>query len=131
MSEHEMPVEIVEDSNPIEKPKRKPTEKQLEALKKSREMRAQKKAELDANTLKETKPLPEIPLKVQANTILKERAKPKTKPTVIQVESDDSEDEEEVKPTIIIRTGKKIKERVEKVKEIEAVEPTQYIRRAK
>ena len=122
----ELPVEIVEDINPIEKPKRKPTEKQLEALKKSRESRAQKRAELE----EQAKPQPEVPLKVQANKILKERA-PKSKPTVIQVESESSSEDEVVQPTIIIRTGKKIKEKVEKPKEMDVVEPTQYIRRAK
>ena len=133
-----------EPESPLEKPKRKASEKQLLALANAREKRKTKKTALEVAQAPPPAPivlkkepigkvvqLPEAkPLKIPK---LK-RAEPK--PTIIQFESDDSSsgsdsDGPPPAPTIIIRNGgkKRTPEPKPKVPEPPSA-PRQYIRRA-
>lgn len=122
-----------EPTNAIEKPKRKASEKQLQALALARAKRVTKKTALEIG-----KPTIALPIVEPAPIILKKpklkRATPK--PTIIQFESDDSSssgsDGEAPAPTIIIRNGGK-KKAPAPVKQPEILlpePPRQYIRRA-
>jgi hypothetical protein len=133
-----------EPESPLEKPKRKASEKQLLALANAREKRKTKKTALEmvpapppmvlkkepigkVVRLPEPKPLPKPKLK---------RAEPK--PTIIQIESDDTDsgsgsdsDGPPPAPTIIIRNGSKKRTPEAKPKVPEPpTAPRQYIRRA-
>lgn len=132
-----------EPTNAIEKPKRKASEKQLQALALARAKRVTKKTALEIGkpTIGRVVHLPE-PVAVAepepAPIILKKpklkRATPK--PTIIQFESDDSSssgsDGEAPAPTIIIRNGgkKKVSAPVKQPEILLPEPPRQYIRRA-
>jgi len=151
----ELPEGDEETSNPIEKPKRKASEKQLAALAAAREKRKTKMTALDkaaAITTQVEEPVTvkktigkvvRLPEAEPQPIILK---KPKLKrsapkPTIIQFESDDSSSDDSEggtpAPTIIIRNGKK---KAEPKKQVESEKPAppplqpepprQYIRRA-
>jgi len=110
-----------EASNPIEKPKRKASEKQLAALAAAREKRKTKMTALDKAAVVE----PPSPKKTIGRVVRLPEAEPEPiilkkpklkrsapKPTIIQFESEDSSsgsdsDGGAPAPTIIIRNGKK------------------------
>lgn len=141
-----------EASNPIEKPKRKATEKQLAALAAAREKRKTKMTALDKaavtpqvqppnKTIGQVVRLPEAePQPIILKKPKLKRSNPK--PTIIQFESDDSSSSSDEggapAPTIIIRNGKRKtepKKPAETEKPVAAMPvliapPRQYIRRA-
>lgn len=131
-----------EPESPLEKPKRKASEKQLLALANAREKRKTKKTALE---VAQTPPPTPIALKrepigkvvhlPEAEPLPKPKTKTKraeAKPTIIQFESDDSSgsdsDGPAPAPTIIIRNGSK--KRSEPKAPEPAQAPRQYIRRA-
>jgi len=96
--------EITERTDTIEKPKRQATQRQLDALAKARQVRAETKQKekdeeeklLPAREKPETEPLviPRIP-----------KTKKKAKPTIIQFQ-DDSDSDDDDQPVIIIKNKK-------------------------
>lgn len=131
-----------EPESPLEKPKRKASEKQLLALANAREKRKTKKTALEMVPAPPPIVLKQEPIgKVVRLPEPKPLAKPKLKrsepkPTIIQFESDDSSsgsdsDGSPPAPTIIIRNGSKKRTPEPKPKVPEPKEaPRQYIRRA-
>lgn len=100
--------EITERTDTIEKPKRQATQRQLDALAKARQVRAETKQkeneeeaklrkQLPAREMPETEPLivPRLP-----------KTKKKAKPTIIQFQDDSDSDDDADQPVIIIKNKK-------------------------
>jgi hypothetical protein len=102
-SEEQTLFEVTEkDSNPIEKPKRVATQRQLDALAHAREVRAaQKQQERDEAAQETPKPKKEIVV----HDVPKPKPKKKPKPTVIQFQDETDSDEDDA-PVIIIKNKK-------------------------
>ena len=99
-SEEQTLFEVTEKENPIEKPKRVATQRQLDALAHAREVRAaQKQQERDEAAQETPKPKKEIVV----HDVPKPKKKPK--PTVIQFQDDTDSDEDDA-PVIIIKNKK-------------------------
>ena len=131
-----------EPESPLEKPKRKVSEKQLLALANAREKRKTKKTALEVAQTPPPAPVPP-PMVLKKEPIGKvvhlPEAKPKLKraepkPTIIQFESDDSSgsdsDGPAPAPTIIIRNGSKKRSEPKPQVPEPPQAPRQYIRRA-
>jgi len=130
-----------EPESPLEKPKRKASEKQLLALANAREKRKTKKTALEVAQAPPTpivlkkEPIGKVVHLPEAEPLPKPKPKTKraeAKPTIIQFESDDSSgsdsDGQAPAPTIIIRNGNKKKSEPKAPEPPQA--PRQYIRRA-
>ena len=136
-----------EPESPLEKPKRKASEKQLLALANAREKRKTKKTALEMVTappppppmVLKKEPIGKVVRLPEAKALPKpklKRAEPK--PTIIQIESEDTDSGSESDsdgpppaPTIIIRNGNKKRTAEPKLKVPEPpTAPRQYIRRA-
>lgn len=113
--------------NNIEKPtKKKATEKQLIALAAAREKRKTKPNALAPKPTPAPEPEPEpvadvVVKKVKAKKVV-------AKPTIIQIDSSDSDSADEAPPTIVIRRSKSKAAQVPVAPKPEP--PRQYIRRA-
>jgi hypothetical protein len=128
--------EITERTDTIEKPKRQATQRQLDALAKARQIRAetkQKEQEEDNKLLPAREKADVEPLVIPRLP----KTKKKSKPTIIQFQ-DDSDSDDDDHPTIIIKNKKHKPTPVPPVpvpeppKPIEPVQqkPRQFIRRA-
>jgi len=135
-SEEQTLFEVTEkDNNPIEKPKRQATQRQLDALAHAREVRAAQKQQERDETAKE---MPKPKKEIIVHDVPKPKKKPK--PTVIQFQ-DGSDSDDDDAPVIIIKNKKsKPKPAPEPVREPEPVpvpvaapveqKPRQFIRKA-
>jgi hypothetical protein len=130
-----------EPESPLEKPKRKVSEKQLLALANAREKRKTKKTALEVAQAPPTpivlkkEPIGKVVHLPEATPLPKPKLKrAEAKPTIIQFESDDSSgsdsDGSPPAPTIIIRNGNKKKSEPKPQVPEPPQAPRQYIRRA-